>query len=83
MEAFLANRKSARAWRGELSSSSMVEIRASAIAWSDTARPRSRDLLSRRMVDLEGDGVERRSQTSAASRNLTADWPTGNSKILY
>lgn len=33
---FLASRKSARAWRGELSSSSMMAHRASATAWSDT-----------------------------------------------
>ena len=52
MEAFLANKKSASAWRGELSSNSMVDTSASAIAWSDTARPRSRDLLSSRMVAL-------------------------------
>jgi len=57
MEAFRASRKSARAWRGELPSSSMVATRASAMARSDTARPRSRDLLSRRMVDLQGDGL--------------------------
>lgn len=55
MEAFRANKKSAKAWRGELSSSSMVDTRDSAIAWSDTARPRSRDLLSSRMVDLQED----------------------------
>lgn len=53
MEAFRASKKSARACRGELSSSSMVDTRASAMAWSDTARPRRRDLLSRRMVDLQ------------------------------
>lgn len=53
MEAFRANRKSARACRGELSSSSMVDTKASAMAWSDTARPLSRDLLSSRMVDLK------------------------------
>lgn len=55
MEALRANKKSARAWRGELSSSSMVDTRDSAMAWSETARPCSRDLLSRRMVDLHGD----------------------------
>ncbi len=55
MEAFRASRKSARAWRGELSSNSMVDTSASAMAWSDTARPRSRDLLSRRIVDLQDD----------------------------
>ncbi len=37
--------------RGELSSRSMVETSASAIAWSDTARPCSIDLLSDKMVD--------------------------------
>lgn len=30
-----------------------MDTRASAMAWSDTARPRRRDLLSKRMVDLE------------------------------
>ncbi len=55
IEALRASKKSARAWRGELSSSSMVDTRASVMAWSDTARPRSKDLLSRRMVDLQED----------------------------
>lgn len=55
MEAFRASKKSASAWRGELSSNSMVETKASAMAWSDTARPRSRERLSNRIVDLRDD----------------------------
>lgn len=58
MASFLARRKSARAWRGELSSRSMIAHRASATAWSETVWLFSRDLLSCRMVDLarERDG---------------------------
>lgn len=52
MANFLASRKSARAWRGELSSSSMMAHRASATAWSEPVLQRSRALLSCRMVDL-------------------------------
>lgn len=66
MASFLARRKSARAWRGELSSRSMMAQRASATAWSDTVWLFSRDLLSCRMVDLEGSEVDGR-----CSRRLT------------
>ncbi|TNN32093.1 hypothetical protein EYF80_057751 [Liparis tanakae] len=55
MEALRASRKSASAWRGEPPSSSMVAASASAMARSDTARPRSSARLSSRMVDLRGD----------------------------
>lgn len=55
MDDFRANKKSARACRGELSSSSMMDTKASAMAWSDTARPLSRALLSSRMAALQED----------------------------
>lgn len=42
-----------RAWRGELSSKSIMEQRASATAWSDTAWHLSSILLSCKIVDLE------------------------------
>jgi len=71
MEAFRASRKSARAWRGELPSSSMVDTRASAMAWSDTARPRSRALLSSRMVDLQEDRRSLSFQAAALEGSIT------------
>lgn len=63
MDAFLASRKSASAWRGELSSRSIVEARASAMAWSDTALPRSTHLLSDRIVDLHMNRVSSQDAT--------------------
>lgn len=56
---FLASRKSARTWRGELSSRSMTEHKASATAWSKTVWHFSNDLLSCRIVDLIGRNMKR------------------------